>query len=133
MAFCSSVRLPESPVFRHGEVQSLLADLVVIVRGDWARLNGDSEAGKSLRRDIRLRLKRAMFGDPELLESYRDYIDGLREMTGLYRAGFLNTPLAVRVAYIVRTSFYCTQDAEEYTSELQRLLGINLSPAALAA
>jgi hypothetical protein len=116
-----------------GKHESLLADLVVIVRGDWARLNGDSEAGKSLRSDIRLRLKRAMFGDPELLESYRDYIDGLREMTGLYRAGFLNTPLAVRVAYIVRTSFYCTEDAEEYTSELQRLLGINLSPAALAA
>ena len=36
----------------------------------------------------------------------------------MIHAGVLYTTLAVRVAYIIRCSFYCQRDAEELSGEL---------------
>ena len=116
-----------------GGHHSLLSELQKEIGGDWSLLNGDNDRGKKMRSEVRSRLKRAMFGSEDLFPLYRDYIDGLREMTNLYRAGKLNTPLAVRVAYIVRTSIYCEKDAEEYTLELLRLLAVKRTSNAIAA
>ena len=103
---------------------SLLDYLRATLNGDWAKLSGDNESGKSLRKAIRVRLKEDMFGSKENLANYRAYLASLKELTKLYRDGILNTSLAVKVAFIIRTSWYCEKDAEEGLMELLTLLRI---------
>ena len=103
---------------------SLLDYLRATLNGDWAKLSGDNDSGKSLRKAIRVRLKEDMFGSKENLDNYREYLASLKELTKLYRDGVLNTSLAVKVAFIIRTSWYCEKDAEEDLMELLTLLRI---------
>jgi len=125
-----SEQLKTSTTIEH---ESLLADLGETVRGNWALIAGDNEEGKALRQVVRARLKSSIFSSEAMLELYSEYVDGLLSMTALYRQGILNTSLATRIAFIVRTSWYCSEDAEVLTLELSRILDVKQNVQAQAA
>ena len=117
--------------------RALLTKIERETNGDWSLLSQENDAGKAMRADIRLSLKKAVYGtaaphkmDGEFLSTpalalYQSYVDNLLVATKEYRAGRLNTALLTRVAFIIRSGHICQEHAEEYTFDLLRWLRIS--------
>lgn len=102
--------------------QELIDDLTAEIHGNWLLLSQESEEGSAMRSSIRSRLRDAIFKNGVSLQLFEEYVAALKDLAYLYVAGRMNTALATRIAFIVRTAVVYQPDAIEYLEELQRQL-----------